>query len=153
MGEKMSAATEKLAADVRAGLTNALRDVFTGASPETLHKRLANTLALIVGEHVCKMAEEHVTITKMQDEVILEIDAEMFGIVSRFGDDLLDALFCERRIVLTGWSVPVQACDSIDDPVVWTTKTQRPASLPAAKEPEKPTRKTRPRSRSVWQGD
>jgi hypothetical protein len=149
----VSADTEKKVFGILSALGDWLHDnVVLNPSPEMLRKRLTGILAQIIGDHVIQTAEEHVTITQIDDEVILEIDEHMSGVISSvFGNSLLEALCCERRIVLKGWSARAPRCDRIETAKLPDAAPPRPRSQPSASTKPKVTKpRARPRSRNVW---
>lgn len=134
-------------------MATALRGYLFEPSPEMLQKRFVDNVAEIVGKHVYELAKQHMTVTQVGDEIILELGKPFMDvIVSLYGQDLLSILAPNAMIKLPGWRKPDQ-CAAIPEAQTVSVPLPQPIFEEVEEEVKPKVAKARPRSRRLWQGD
>jgi hypothetical protein len=141
---------EEILNDINRNLRTALNGFIFEPSQDILEKRFIDRVAEVVGAHVHEMAKQHLKVTRIGDEIILELGKPLMDIVlSVYGDDIVSILAPNAAITLPGWRKP-DRCDSVSE-------QEQTISVPLPdieeEQPQPKVVRTRPRSRRIWQGD
>jgi hypothetical protein len=139
-----------IAKDLNHKLRHALNGFIFEPSQEMLEKRFVDRVAEVIGMHVHELAKEHLKVSRVQDEIILELGKPLMDIVlSVYGADIVSILAPNAAITLPGWRKP-ERCGSLSE-------QEQTVSVPlpdiVEEQPEPKAVRTRPRSRRIWQGD
>lgn len=148
MSEK---STEEILNDINRSLRTALHGFIFEPSQGILEKRFVDQVAEVVGAHVHEIARKHLKVSRIGDEVILELGKPLMDIVlSVYGDDIVSVLAPNAAIKLPGWRKPEQ-CGSLAVEQEQTISVPLPDVVEEQEQPK--VVRTRPRSRRVWQED
>jgi hypothetical protein len=111
----MSDVANELLLDINRQLNSALNGYTFEPSESMLQKRFVDRLAEVIGGHVHDIAKEHMQVSRVQDEIILELGKPLMDIVRTvYGDDIISILAPNAMIRLPGWRKPEQ-CVSIPE--------------------------------------